>query len=352
MTSYSVQKHNGSWQMRWSKYVNGKRTQPVHTLGPDTMKKADANTMAAEYMARVSGSNTVEADATVEEFVTGIFFPDCETNLAEGTLKIYRQQWKRLKPHLGAMKLRDVMCKHIQAALDAVKAKRGDELCHAMYLHCQTTCKVIWGLAIRQGHYSGENPERETKVRNYGHNKKRENGAHDLNAIKQYMTAFADDDDRDIQATIAINAFLALRAPEAESLQPEDYDPIRNLVHVHLSTKTHNDEWLPVVAPLREIMKRGWNQINMRRAEKAIRKRLKGTTLRWKGWYAFRRGMCSNLYHLGVPPEEACLMLRNTAEVCRKHYLRLDQAKSKAKSVAAYDAAYEAQPVVPVTAIQ
>jgi len=42
MKSYSLQKTDSSWQMRWSKYErkDGKkvRSQPVHTIGPASMK--------------------------------------------------------------------------------------------------------------------------------------------------------------------------------------------------------------------------------------------------------------------------------------------------------------------------
>jgi len=145
----------------------------------------------------------------------------------------------------------------------------------------------------------------------------------------------------DVAVAIAINAFLALRRPEAEALLPEDYDPQTNRIRIHRDTKTHNDEWLPVIAPLREVIEGGWSRVKMRRAEYTIRKTLKGSTLKWKGWYAFRRGMLTNLWRLGVPVEEAALILRNSPEVCRKHYLRLDDGVSKQSAMDRLEQAYE-----------
>lgn len=89
------------------------------------------------------------------------------------------------------------------------------------------------------------------------------------------------------------------------------------------STKTGNDVRLPVIPQLKRLLADGWGPINLRTARRQILKRLKGTTLRWKGWYEFRRGMVTNLFELGVRPEEAALILRNTPEVVLRHYLKL-----------------------------
>jgi hypothetical protein len=82
---------------------------------------------------------------------------------------------------------------------------------------------------------------------------------------------------------------------------------------------------------------------HMRTAEYAIVKALGGTTLKWKGWYGFRRGLLTNLWTLGVPVETAALMLRNSPEVCRKHYLRLDATVSEQGAMDRFEKAYEAE---------
>ena len=74
-----------------------------------------------------------------------------------------------------------------------------------------------------------------------------------------------------------------------------------------------------------KLLADGWEQINIRQAEYAIPRRIQGANVAWKGWYAFRRGLSTNLYRLSMRPEEVCLVLGNCAEVVRKHYLRLEQ---------------------------
>jgi integrase len=320
LKGYSIQRHHGNWIVRWSVYRDGKRSQPTHILAStkDYPKKTEVQPLAEEYMQRVRKTRTVAAGSSVSKFVENVFFPSCDQRLRKNTKALYKQAWNRLEPHLGHIRLRDARPSNVQAALDAIHADRGEEISHDTYLQAKVTCSAIFSLAIRRGDHPGPNPEDSTSVRGYGHTNKRENGAYDLSEIKQFFTLFPAGD---IAVAIGINAFLALRKPEVEALTPDDYDPQTKRVRIHKDTKTGNDEWLPVVAPLRKLLESGWDRVHLRRAEYAIVKMLEGTSLKWKGWYAFRRGMLTNLWRLGVPVEEAALILRNSPEVCRKHYI-------------------------------
>jgi hypothetical protein len=113
---------------------------------------------------------------------------------------------------------------------------------------------------------------------------------------------------------------------------PDDFDGDR--VRIHRYTKTGNDDLLPVIAPLKRLLVDRWGPINLRRAERAIRKRIQGTSLRWRGWYAFRRGMATNLFELSVRPEEPALILRNSRDVVRAHYIKLEKAGKKVDAMA------------------
>ncbi len=54
---------------------------------------------------------------------------------------------------------------------------------------------------------------------------------------------------------------------------------------------------------------------------------------RWHGWHAFRRGLATNLFELGVPAEVAQTILRHSnVSTTREHYIVL---KSRSAGAAA-----------------
>ena len=52
--------------------------------------------------------------------------------------------------------------------------------------------------------------------------------------------------------------------------------------------------------------------------------------------------MATNLFELGVRPEEAALILRNSPEVVRAHYIKLEKAGKKVDAMARLEQAYDA----------
>jgi hypothetical protein len=94
--------------MRWSVYRNGKRTQPTHIIASVKThpKKSEVEPLAADYFQRVNKSRTVQAGASMAGFVKTVFFPQNKERLKRGTVALYRQQWKRLEPYLGNIRLR------------------------------------------------------------------------------------------------------------------------------------------------------------------------------------------------------------------------------------------------------
>ncbi len=194
----------------------------------------------------------------------------------------------------------------------------------------------------------GANPVRETRAE--GRRTDPERYAYTFKEVL-YMLKKLPEPARTVVATAA---FSGLRESELRGLQWPDYDSQflfvrRSVWRTHIGdTKTPESRArVPVIAPLRkaldahrkrdgannwifsgEKMGRPLHLDNLSR--RVIKPILKS---RWKGWHAFRRGLATNLYDLGVPAEVAQLILRHAnVSTTREHYLVLE---SRGKSAAA-----------------
>src|SRR5690242_1956435 len=100
---YSIFRSNGSWFVRWSEYRDGKRIQPSHKLCSvkHYPKESEVKPLAETYMATVRKTMTVQAGASVKEFVDNVFLPDVRKRLSGNTVHLYENAWRRLEPSLG-----------------------------------------------------------------------------------------------------------------------------------------------------------------------------------------------------------------------------------------------------------
>ncbi len=91
-------------------------------------------------------------------------------------------------------------------------------------------------------------------------------------------------------------------------------EPLRRLLDQHRAT-ANGSLWILTGD------KKGFSLNLDNIARREIKEKIGG---RWKGWQSFRRGLSTNLYELGVPPEVAQIVLRHAdAATTRKHYLML-----------------------------
>lgn len=327
-------KSHGSWFVR---YWDQDGKQPAYRLCSvrDHPKKSEVIPLRDEYMRTVNATSTPEAAGTVGEFLTSTFIPDCDRRLSSRTSRNYRTLWRLyLESQLGHLRLRDVRTADVEAAFNSIQEERKDELGHDTYKVIRSAAWAIFAVALRLGHVVS-NPVPGTSVKGMGHHDHRENAAYSLSEVRQFLTLFSGQ----TKATIGIMAFLGLRAPEAEALEPSDFDGEN--MRIHRETKTWNDVCIPVIAPLKRLLPLWTEKINLDREEHLIKKRLEGTSLKWKGWYGFRRGLATNLYEVGVPVETAAMILRNSREVCAQHYLRLDAVKKRSEAMGKLEQIFE-----------
>jgi len=149
LLGFPIFESNGSWFVRWSEYREGKRTQPSHKLCSvkHYPKKSEVKPLAEAYMMTVRKTMTVEAGASVKDFVKGVFVPKSRERLSRNTVLLYEQAWRRVESHIGHLRMRDVRVCDVQSALDEIHAERGEELGHNSYV----TCSAIFSHALRLG---------------------------------------------------------------------------------------------------------------------------------------------------------------------------------------------------------
>lgn len=348
----ALRKQHGSWILSWREEIikDGqpvieRRSRKLCRVSDEYRTKSDVWPLADDVLRPINRNEvTPEGGITISEFVEKYFLPFIKAKRKPSTEKFYRDAFENhVSARAGHVRLKDFTARHAQEILDA-----STSLAHGSVLRLKTTMSAIFSHAIRLGFLIGANPVRETRAE--GRRTDPDRYAYTLNEVL-YMLKKLSEPSRTV---VAVAAFSGLRESELRGLQWPDYDSA--FIHVRRSVwRTHVGDTktpesrarVPVIAPLRraldahrkrdgkatwifsgEKMGRPLHLDNLSR--RVIKPILKG---RWHGWHAFRRGLATNLYELGVPAEVAQLILRHAnVSTTREHYLMLE---SRGKSAAA-----------------
>jgi integrase len=348
----ALRKQHGSWILSWREEVikDGqpvveRRSRKLCRVSDEYRTKSDVWPLADDVLRPINRNEvTPEGGITVGDFVEKYFLPFVKAKRKPSTEKFYRDAFdNHVSARAGHVRLKDFTARHAQEILDA-----STSLAHGSVLRLKTTMSAIFSHAIRLGFLIGANPVRETRAE--GRRTDPERYAYTLNEVLFMLKKLPEP----ARTVVATASFSGLRESELRGLQWPDYDG--QFVHVRRSVwRTHIGDTktpesrarVPVIAPLRkaleahrkrdgkatwifsgEKMGRPLHLDNLSR--RVIKPILKG---RWHGWHAFRRGLATNLYELGVPAEVAQLILRHAnVSTTREHYLMLE---SRGKGAAA-----------------
>jgi integrase len=225
--------------------------------------------------------------------------------------------------------------------VDAQRLLDSTQLSHESLCRIKTGMSALFSYAVRLG-FVKVNPIRDTKVE--GRRSSFNGHAYTLADVKWMLERLPEP----ARTIVGVAAFSGLREAEIRGLKWEDYD--QNFIYVRRSlwrrnvsdTKTPSSEAsVPVISTLKKMLddhkKRSAGEWIFTGPKKKFSLNLDNVSRRdikpvigerWRGWHAFRRGLGTTLFELGVPAETAKVILRHSAvAVTQKHYIKLKAAK-------------------------
>lgn len=338
----NLMKSRGRWYLRFredERQPDGtiKRVQKVEFLAPATgetrakdsraLLRLRDERMAVINSAVIAARTNPDSLLTVTEFVEQKFLPMVKEQRRASTYKAREAIWRnQLKAHIGDIRLRDFTIRHGQQFLNDVARERPN--LHRVYLRqIKATASAIFADARRLELITGE-PMRGTLIPPGQRSESR--GAYDLEDIKKMLLAL----EGTARVLVATAGFTGMRRAELQGLRWADYDGenihvARNLVcGLESPTKTPaSTAAIPVIAPLKALLDAhrqrangspyvfstplgSWLRLG-HYAEHHVIPMLERIGIPWRGWHAFRRGLATNLYRLGVADKHIQAILRH-----------------------------------------
>jgi integrase len=321
------------------------RKRVTHSIGEVTTRgkrpPADIRTEAERHMATVnSGSVPAERIVTIDDFVERVYLPWIKEHKRPSTEKGYRDIWEdHLKPLSEQVWLKDARTYHVQGWLNQIGAGK---LSRNTLKHVKSVISGIFTLAKQQDYFQGENPARDSAT-NPKAAEPQETYAYTLEEIQAILSLLPEP----AATAFAVAAFMGLRHGEIQGLLWENYRDgevyvSRSIWNGRISDpKTRKGRApVPVIRQLADrleihrlrygsptagpifanalgkplALSSAVNRVilpALNRCEccgkaeldhKADHPYKRDARIpEWHGWHAARRGLGSNLYHLGVP---------------------------------------------------
>jgi integrase len=328
MQNGTIVKRSGRWYVRYweRRNINGTVQQKrvsqclgsVITRGK--LPPADIKAAAAEHLTAVTHSKVKPKHVTtIGDFVESKYLEWVKTKKRPSTARSYSDIWKiHLKPICADAWLKNTRTYDVQGWLDSIDSS----LSRSTHKHVKNLLSSIFKVAKQKGFFDGVNPVTDSAI-NSDAIAPEETYAYSLEEINGILVHLSEP----AATAFAIAAFSGLRVGEIEGLNWSDYRD--GEIHVSRSIwnglssdpKTRKSAAsVPVIKPLMERLEihrlRYGNPVgsvpmfttgkgtrlsmhNVR--ERAILPALQKAGIQWHGWHACRRGLGSNLYHLGVP---------------------------------------------------
>ncbi len=355
--------HCRIWEWKDGELRRVHKAIPLAPIDERHSTKESVRYLADRQLAPLNdGTHTPHSSMTIEEFVESVFMPNvaerCWNPSTRGT-EPYRLR-KYILPYCGQMHLGEFQPHHAQQFIDGL-ADTG-QLSEASLRHVRHLLSGIFSEAIRRGFLANrQNPVAYVRIPKVSKLKPpRLTYAYNLSQIQAMLNVLGDPD----RTIVALLAFAGLRVGELIALHWEDWDG-RHIViwksdwEGHITeTKTRRVRKIPVIPNLSEILmqyrlKLGNPQTgrmfehhggrvslrNRAKPDRPLRRILAEIGVPWWSWYAFRRGLATNLAELGVSISIIQRILgHSSSSTTERHYVKVSDGEVDA----AMDKLYQA----------
>jgi integrase len=305
--------------------------------------------LAKPYVEKVNGMRlSALTTQSVREFIEHRYFPhvEQEDSLAPSTIFGYRHMFeKHLKDRLSDVSLCDFDTPTARKLLQRIATEA--KLSHTSLKHYKWFLAAVFKCAINEGTFKGVNPIPDVQLPKGTDSE--DTYAYSLKEILAILDALTDD--LTAVTVVATAAFAGLRRSELRGLRWEDLRENQLFItrtvwntHERDKTKTADSKApVPIVGVLRKYLddyrngfpsegfifagpKKHTCSLNLANlARRIIAPPLKKAGVEWVGWHAFRRGLATNLYCLGVEETTIQAIMRHAdIETTRRHYIKKD----------------------------
>ena len=333
-----VYRKSGWWYVRYYDNVMQEdgsitRVQVARRIAPvcdQYRSKRAVVPLADELLLPINrGAYPPEGTMTLERFVEHTYLPHVAAQKRPSTYRGYRNLWKDcLKLCCGGIRLREFRTCDGERLLTAIAQQ--SEPSRNTLKHIKSLLSAIFKHAKRLGALNGINPIQDVSIP-----KARESGdtfAYSLEEINQMLTVLPEP----AATVVATAAFLGVRKGELRGLLWENYSGSEIRVTQSIwegfvtEPKTRKSKApIPVIGPLAtKLDGHRLTQGNPERGliftsgnsrpldlnnlvQRFIKPALERAGLTWHAWHAFRRGLATNLYRLGVPDKTIQAILRH-----------------------------------------
>lgn len=387
-----VFRRGDSWIFRFRETINEggelksvQRARPLCAVKSVTKKAAQKLALAEVQKLEKSSPSKPELVVTFGDFVTHVYQPFVKANKRAATAQGYSDMWEchcEGRKHINGSLLKDVRTADVYSWLCEIAAtdknRKGEPLKKRTLQHIKAFLSGVFKLAKNHGYVNGENPVRDSTVPPAPEGA--ETYAYSVDEIKNMLAVLPEP----ARTMVATAAFTGLRRSELQGLVWEAYgngelrvlqsvvegnvqecktrasraavpllpslqrvldahrerdkEPVkgpifRTSIGTALDPNTLNRQILPVLNRC-GTCKRPEGE----HTEKVKHDYQRDESLpRWHGWHAFRRGLGTNLYSLGVNEKTVQAILRHADVGTTMTYYVKSLSEDSVRAMAALD---------------